>query len=253
MIVLFTDFGLAGPYVGQVKAVLAERAAIHTIVDLQHDAPACDPRAAAYLLAPLIEHFPPASVFLCVVDPGVGGERSSGVLRTADQWFVGADNGLFEMVIRRALARGEDVRWWDITWCPRKLSASFHGRDIFASIAAQLANGQGPESEIGEGFEERQISSISRGKWPDDLYQVIYIDGFGNAMTGIRAARLDGKPMITVNGHNLSCAKTFSGVTEGAKFWYENSCGLVEISVNKGRASDILGFKIGTVVSVERL
>ncbi len=252
MIALFTDFGLTGPYTGQMKAVLAQLAVGHPVIDLQHDAPPHDPKAAAYLLASLTDRFPPDCVFLCVVDPGVGGERAPGVLKLADQWFVGPDNGLFEMVIRRAMERADDVFWWDVSWRPDDLSASFHGRDIFAPIAARVATGQGPNSDLEDGFERRDIATIRRQSWPDDLPQVIYIDGFGNAMTGIRARRVNRKSSLAIKDRKLPYAETFSGVSEGALFWYENSCGLVEIAVNTGRAAEILRLAIGTPVAVER-
>jgi len=211
MIVLFTDFGVAGPYVGQVKAVLAQLAPGHPVIDLQHDAPSCDPKSAAYLLAALVDSLPPDGVFLCVVDPGVGGDRAPGVLKADDRWFIGPDNGLFEMVIRQSLEPGEEVRWWNISWRPEDLSASFHGRDIFAPVAARLVSGQGPDGGAGDGFSARELSSHRREDWPDDLHQVIYIDGFGNAMTGIRAGQLDRDNSITLKGTKIQFAETFSG------------------------------------------
>lgn len=250
MFILFTDFGLSGPYVGQMKAVLARLAADHAVIDLQHDAPSCDPKSAAYLLSSLTDKFPADCIFLCVVDPGVGGERAPGVLKAGDQWFVGPDNGLFEMVIRQSVAQGLGVQWWDITWRPDAPSASFHGRDIFAPVAARIATGQGPLSSAKDVFLERDISAIRRKNWPDDLPEVIYIDGFGNAMTGISGRSLDRASTVMVNDQELHFCETFSGVREGACFWYENSCGLVELAVNKGRAVERLGLAIGTVVSV---
>ena len=250
MIVLFTDFGLSGPYVGQMKAVLARLATGHAVIDLQHDAPSCDPKAAAYLLASLTEKVPADCIFLCVVDPGVGGDREPGVLKAGDQWFVGPDNGLFEMVVRQSVARGMHVQWWDITWRPDAPSASFHGRDIFAPVAAWIATGQGPLIGTEDVFSEREISEIRRENWPDDLNEVIYIDAFGNAMTGITGRHLDRASTVTVNDQKLHFCETFSGVSEGACFWYENSCGLVELAVNKGRAVERLELEIGTAVSV---
>jgi len=250
MIVLFTDFGLSGPYVGQMKAVLAGLAADHTVIDLQHDAPSCAPKAASYLLASLIEKVPADCIFLCVVDPGVGGQREPGVLKAGDQWFVGPDNGLFEMTIRQSIARGMDVRWWDIIWRPDAPSASFHGRDIFAPVAARIAMGQGPLIGGTDVFLEREISAVRHESWPDDLLEVIYIDVFGNAMTGISTRSLDRASTVTVNGQHLRFCKTFSGISEGACFWYENSCGLVELAVNKGRAAEHLELALGTAVSI---
>ncbi|HTR13586.1 MAG TPA: SAM-dependent chlorinase/fluorinase, partial [Roseiarcus sp.] len=102
MIALFTDFGLAGPYTGQMKAVLYEMAPGVPVIDLFADAPAGNPRASAYLLAAYSAWFPENTVFLCVVDPGVGGERPAIIVKADGRFFVGPGNGLFELVLRRA-------------------------------------------------------------------------------------------------------------------------------------------------------
>jgi S-adenosylmethionine hydrolase len=137
MIALFTDFGLHGPYTGQMKAVLYQTASGVPVIDLFADAPAGNPKASAYLLAAYAAWFPAGTVFLCVVDPGVGGERPPLIVEADGRWYVGPGNGLFELVQRRAGAQ----RRWDITWQPDRLSASFHGRDLFAPVAAVLARG----------------------------------------------------------------------------------------------------------------
>jgi len=128
MIALFTDFGLLGPYTGQMKAVLCLAASDVAVIDLFADAPAGDPKASAYLLAAYTAWFPAGTVFLCVVDPGVGGTRPAVIVEADDRWYVGPGNGLFELVLRRASM----ARRWDIEWKPERLSASFHGRDLFA-------------------------------------------------------------------------------------------------------------------------
>ena len=140
MIVLCTDFGLAGPYLGQVKAVLARAAPAVPVIDLFADLPAFEPRLAAYLLAAYAAWFEPGDVILAVVDPGVGGPRGALVVEADGRWFVGPDNGLFELVLRRA----ERARCYAIAWRPAALSATFHGRDLFAPVAARLALGEPP-------------------------------------------------------------------------------------------------------------
>ena len=245
MIVLFTDFGLSGPYTGQVKAVLRRQAPDADIIDLFADAPAQDPMAAAYLLAAYVDEFPVGTVFLCVVDPGVGGGRAAVVLSAGGRWYVGPDNGLFELVARRAAGR---VRWWEITWRPERLSASFHGRDLFAPVAAQIAldslRGDVPEALA------RRTDAIRRADWPDDLAEVVYIDGFGNAFTGVRADRVPARAELRVSGRRLRRAATFSEVAAGQAFWYENANGLVEIAVNRERADRALDLKTGTKVTI---
>ena len=143
MIVLFTDFGLHGPYTGQVKAVLHQMAPGVPAIDLFADAPVGNPKASAYLLAVYATWFPVGTVFLCIVDPGVGGIRPAIVLEADSRWYVGPGNGLFELVQRRATK----TRSWDIDLRPERLSASFHGRDLFAPVAAMLARGQRPPGQ----------------------------------------------------------------------------------------------------------
>src|SRR5271170_1270450 len=135
MIVLFTDFGLSGPYTGQVKAVLHQLTPGLPIVDLFADLPPANPKPAAYLLAAYGPWFPPGTVLMAVVDPGVGGARAAVVVEADGRSYVGPDNGLFEIVLRRAGA----VKSSEILWRPERLSASFHARDLFAPVAARLA------------------------------------------------------------------------------------------------------------------
>ncbi len=236
MIVLFSDFGWYGPYVGQMKTVLACEAPTAHVVDLMHDAPAYAPQPAAYLLASLIAHVPPAAVLLCVVDPGVGDPTRRPVVVQADgRWFVGPDNGLFNVVARRA-AR---IAWWDITWRPALLCDSFHGRDLFAPVAARLARGEAPP-----GRATAPDTRVSQD-WPEDLAEIIYVDGYGNAMTGQRACHVAQTLRITVSGHTLQYKRTFSAALPGEAFWYENALGLVEIAVNQGHAAQQLGLAPG--------
>ncbi len=234
MIVLFTDFGLADPYVGQLHGVLAREAPGVPVIDLFHAAPNYDIRVAAYLLPAFVEEFPPESVFVCVVDPSVGGPRRPVMVRAFERWFVGPDNGLFHILARRAPAHA----CRHIRWVPRRLSASFHGRDLFAPVAARLALGEMPDSEITK-------LTTPTGEWPDDLPEVIYIDHFGNVITGLRAKHLKPEQNLKVHHHVFRHARTFSDVPVGQGFWYENSNGLVEIAVNQGHAAQQLGLKPG--------
>ncbi len=240
MIVLFTDFGLAGPYTGQVKAVLHREAPSVAAIDLFADAPMRNPRAAAYLLAAYAGWFAPGTVFLAVVDPGVGGERAALAVEADGRWFVGPDNGLFEIVRRRAA----DSRVFEVTWRPPALSASFHGRDLFAPVAARLARGEAPPGVTRDAAWGRYPA------WPDDLAEIVYIDHYGNAMTGIRASALGQDAALLVAGRTIPPAPTFSAVSAGTAFWYENANGLAEIAVNMGAAADQLGLAISTAVAV---
>ena len=236
MIALFTDYGLAGPYLGQVEAVLHRLAPGERVINLLADAPRNNPRASAYLLAAFSRACaaPPGTIFFSVVDPGVGSFQDRPVVIKADeQWYVGPDNGLFNVVCRRSFG----VQCWHIDWRPETLSASFHGRDLYAPAAAMLRNDETP----GEA-----ITWEDRHGWPDDLKEVVYIDHFGNCMSGVRADVPDSSSAIQVNGFTVPCADTFSSVQYGMAFWYRNSQGLVEIAVNGGSAAEMLGLHIGT-------
>ena len=241
MIVLFTDFGLEGPYTGQVKARLAADAPGVPVIDLFADAPAGDPHRASYLLAAYAKDFPPESVHFCVVDPGVGGPRAPLAARVDGHWYVGPDNGLFEMVLRRAAA---PPRVWEITWRPERLSPSFHGRDLFAPVAARLATGAPPDGT------ERPEEAIRRPQWPDDLAEVVYVDRFGNAMTGLRGGVLVPDVVLSTGNTYVKRAEIFSQVPPGLAFWYENANGLAEIAVNQGRANEILSLRVGSQIGI---
>jgi S-adenosyl-L-methionine hydrolase (adenosine-forming) len=241
MIVLFTDFGLEGPYTGQVKAVLYRSVPGVPVVELFADAPAGQPKPAAYLLAAYGIWFPPGTVLLAVIDPGVGSNRGALIVEAEGRWYVGPDNGLFELVIRRAVS----TRTWDILWRPEPLAASFHGRDLFAPVAAQVARGELPSHM------PREAGIGRRTDWPDDLPEIVYIDRYGNAMTGLRAALLPAGSRLTVSGRLLKRARTFSDVPPGDAFWYENSNGLAEIAVNGGRAAEALDLVIGSPVAID--
>ena len=240
MIVLFTDFGLAGPYTGQVNAVLQQSAPGVPVIQLFADAPAGQPRPAAYLLAAYAAWFPAGTVLLCVVDPGVGSTRRGLIVEAAGRLYVGPDNGLFELVLRRAV----NPRCWEISWRPPALSASFHGRDLFAPVAGRLAQGETPSAMA------RSAAPLGYPDWPDDLAEIVYIDHFGNALTGLRGECLKLRARLAAGGCSIAHAQTFAAMPNGEAFWYVNSNGLVEIAVNAGRADRVLGLTIGSEIKI---
>jgi len=235
MIVLYTDFGVNDHYVGQLKAVLARRAPHTPVVDLFHEVPVFDIQAAAYLLPALTTCFPINSIFCCVVDPGVGGKRRACIVQADGLWFVGPDNGLFNVIAQRA----RRMRWWELLWRPVSSSNTFHGRDIFAPVAAALASGCMPE--VKEVNPRDQVDM----HWPSELAKVVYIDHYGNIITGIRACNFAETGSITLASRTIGRAETFSDVEIGTAFWYENSNGLVEIAVNQGNAATLLNVQTG--------
>lgn len=239
MILTFTDFGRDGPYLAQLRLAVQREAGETTVLDLVSDLAPFRPREAGHLLAALCVEAPAGSVFLCVVDPGVGGPRLPVALQADGRWYLGPDNGLLDVVA----ARAADARWWEIRWRPERLSASFHGRDLFAPVAARLATGWTPAAA--------GCAALDRQNPVDaDLSAVVYIDHYGNCMTGLRASNLPVAAKLQIQAEVIPHSRTFSMVPSGKVFWYANSCGLVEFAMNQGRADRHLGLVVGSAFSV---
>jgi S-adenosyl-L-methionine hydrolase (adenosine-forming) len=242
MIFLFTDFGASDLYVGQVKAVLHQRAPDARVIDLLHEAPAFNVRASAHLLAALAARVPAGCVTMAVVDPGVGGERRPVALLAGDRWFVGPDNGLLSVIA----ARSARCEVFTIGWRPEHLSASFHGRDLFAPVAALLARGDRHGTRL------ERFGKLECALPAEDLSEVIYVDHYGNAMTGLRAGGLPAGGVFVVNGSRVARARVFCEAPAEGLFWYENSLGLAEIAANAASAAVRLGLSVGQKVLFER-
>jgi S-adenosylmethionine hydrolase len=236
--VLFTDFGADDIYVGQVKAALLRHAPGAIIIDLLHGATTFDPKAGAHLLAALQSYFPKGAVFLAVVDPGVGGSREAIAVEADDKWYVGPDNGLLSVVA----ARAGSMRSWRIAWRPETLSASFHGRDLFAPVSAWIAGGDIPPDTL----QPTMGPGVQFGA--ADLSEIIHIDHYGNALTGLRASNVPQSATLEVQRRSLDHAHVFADVPPGSAFWYENSIGLVEIAVNSGSAAAVMNLTTGLPV-----
>ncbi|MDB5811485.1 MAG: hypothetical protein JWN94_3607 [Betaproteobacteria bacterium] len=234
-IFLFTDYGAADMYVGQVKAVLAVHAPGVDVIDLLHEAPEFNAKASAHLLAALAMQIPPGSVTLAVVDPGVGGERDAVVVEVDGRWLVGPDNGLLSVVT----ARGSNSAVWRITWAPDGMPPSFHGRDLFAPIVAAIVRGEFPAAKA------VQAGRLQIEFGASDLAEIIYVDHYGNALTGVRAQSVSRDTRIVAAGVTLQYARVFSAVPAGATFWYENSIGLIEIAANACNAAASLKLAVG--------
>lgn len=230
MILLFTDFSHLDPYVGQMHRAIRRIDSRVPVVDLFHAVPSFNHRAAAYLLP---RYCPPVAgeIYCCVVDPGVGGERAALKVTCNGCHYLGPDNGLFELLLRAHTCKVERI-----DWRPEELSASFHGRDLFAPVAALIH--QGKE------FDTSPVEPSRFPGWPDDLKEIVYFDHYGNAITGCRASSVDRQAGLEIAGKTLKYSETFSKVPIGFAFWYENSNGLVEIAVNQGSAMAVLGLKL---------
>mgnify|MGYP002830838391 CR=1 FL=1 len=162
VLAFLSDFGLKDPYVGQVEAVLAAESRAQ-VVNLMHNIPPQHVDLAAHIVDGTLALVPAGSVILAVVDPGVGGDRLPLVVKASNKWFVGPGNGLFEGVLR---VGSESAEVWEVTWRPEILSNSFHGRDLFAPVAAMLHCGNEPPGE------PRILDWNRYIDWPDSLFRI---------------------------------------------------------------------------------
>lgn len=210
------------------------------VLDALHDAPDYAIGPAAHLLAALAPHYPRGCVFLCVVDPGVGGKREPVVIEADGRTYVGPDNGLLSVLWQRARRR----KCFRIEWRPKRLTSSFHGRDLFAPVAAALAVKRLPRGWLAaKGSPDVLLD-------PADLAKVIYVDDYGNCVTGLRASSVARNARIRAGGRRLRYARTFEAA-EGP-FWYENSMGLVEFAAPRASAARLLRLRVGYAIRIAR-
>ncbi|MBK5963429.1 hypothetical protein CCR95_04815 [Thiocystis minor] len=234
-IALVTDFG-GGLYVGQMRACLGALLPELPLIDLVHDLPPFRPELAAYLLPALVRDMPGNTLYLCVVDPGVGGDRALLAVESAGNWFIGPDNGLLAPLIRQS---DSVASVWHIDWRPERMSPSFHGRDWFVPAAVRLCLGQDLR------LSGLETSGMVGTDWSAERCAILYVDRFGNLISGLHAAGRDRRHRLQVGERSVRNARTFCQVAPGESFWYENAFGLVEIAVNRGRADEVLGLAAG--------
>lgn len=249
LIALLTDFGAADGYPGVMKGVMLGIAPATPLVDLTHEIAPQDVRAGAWVLHTAWRYFPEGSVFLCVVDPGVGSARRPIALRAGERIFVGPDNGLFSYV----LAEHTDAHAITLAnprYFAAHLSNTFHGRDIFAPAAAWLAAGIAFE-ELGPAL---SVESLMRLELPHLEWQpnalrahVIHIDHFGNIVTDIRGPWVQTifsapEMRLAIAGQTVTArARTFAEGPEGELFLYLDSSGCLAIARRNGSAQAMLG------------
>ncbi len=259
IISLLTDFGEDSPYAGAMKGVILQICPKAQIVDISHAIPHFDVRYAAYVLAESAPFFPPGSIHLAVVDPGVGTERRPIVAETKHYLFVGPDNGLL------SIAAGRDgvVSAWEIQ-NPRyvldKLSRTFHGRDIFAPVAAHLANGV-PLEDIGRRLDSFEVLQLAEPRLEGDelLGEVLFVDPFGNLVTNITRSKLMELPRhrdafaVCVGDtiKEIRLLSTYGEAKPGAPLILPGSSGLLEIAVNRGSAAEFFHATLGAPVRLK--
>lgn len=255
VITLTTDFGLKDYYVGAMKAAILNVAPEVRMVDISHDIPPQDIMAGSWILKNSAMLFPAGTVHTVVVDPGVGTDRHPIALQIEDQYFVGPDNGIFSLLTEEM--DFEAVKLNNEQYWRADPSNTFHGRDIFAPVAAHLSKGVGLE-ELGD-----PLDDLVTYRWTVPIADkdglegmVIHIDKFGNLVTNITATQMEeviGDKSVKIYVGNTildEIVPTFGAVTEGEPAAYIGSSGMLEIGINKGNAEEMLGVQKGAQISL---
>ncbi len=270
IITLTTDFGISDPYVGVMKGVVLGINPRARLVDISHDIQPQGIRQAAFLIGTSYSYFPPGTVHLVVVDPGVGTSRRALLLVTPSAQFVAPDNGILSYILMDGfgdrvpdigpdslVALPESYRAYHLTnreyWL-HPVSSTFHGRDVFAPVAARISLGVAPQ-ELGEEVGEVIWLPVQPPRWKGDILdgQIVHVDRFGNLITDIAANLLpsDGLVEIQVKGH---CITGISASYAGGErlLAVVGSHGNLEVSVRDGNAAGDLGGKVGDSLRVVR-
>lgn len=255
IITLTTDFGLQDHYVSAMKGVMLGIARNVRFVDVSHQIPPQDIMAAAWVVRNSAVYFPPGTIHLVVVDPGVGTSRDPVALKIKNQVFVGPDNGIFSLI-----ADEFEYEAWKLTnreYWAQNPSNTFHGRDLFSPVAAHLANGV-PLSKLGE-----RITKLVTYRWAVPITDsdgvqgwIIHIDRFGNLVSNIPEEMIRdtiGRSRFRIYVGNTilnEIVTTFDSVPDGEPVAYIGSSGTLEIAINKGNAKEMLGVQKGAQISI---
>ncbi|MCL4299416.1 MAG: SAM-dependent chlorinase/fluorinase [Anaerolineae bacterium] len=253
IITLTTDFGQKDGYVGAMQGVILSICPTVMLAAISHDIPPQDIRAAAFVLYQAFSYYPAHTIHCVVVDPGVGSNRRAIAIRTSHGIFVGPDNGIFSLVLTAEPVNVlEAVTLTNADYQLSGVSATFHGRDIFAPTAAHLANGV-PLSQFGP----RAINLVRLDfgtRTQKDECRIIHIDHFGNLILSLtRHDVVDPEQVTFTVGQRVitSLSATFADVEEGQLLAYTGSSrDHVEIAVRNGNAAQTLGLKVGDLIRV---
>lgn len=262
IITLTTDFGVFDSYVAQMKGEILKIAPEARIVDVTHDIPPQDIRRGAIMLREIVASFPPDTIHLAVVDPGVGSEQRAVAVEMAEQRFVGPDNGLFGLVARdwppRRIARLDRPTAWRMAADGQPPSHTFHGRDIFAPVAARWSLGADLET-LGT-LTAEPLYEIA---WPEPrvigrqiVGEVVAIDRFGNLITNLHASRLSASPpeaweFTFAEQHLRGLRRCYSEVAVQQALALIGSSGFLELAVRDGDAADRFGVRVGDKVTCQ--
>nr|HDM99538.1 hypothetical protein [Deltaproteobacteria bacterium] len=260
MILAFlSDFGLKDPYVGIVKAVMLGINPALRIVDISHQIAPQNVMEASFVLGSAFREFPMGTSFLNVVDPGVGSQRIGLLAVTEHYTFLAPDNGLLSMVFRYS-KKATCFSIENSQYFRRPVSNTFHGRDIFAPVAAHLTLGIEPQSFGPSCPDPVQLT------WPEPIVkeryiegEVIYIDGFGNLVLNVSADLIRHREPIrrqfrvNIKGIELSLLSTYSDVAKGEPIALIGSSGYLEIAVNQGNAAEVLRAGVGEPLVIRKV
>jgi len=252
LIALLTDFGLADPYVGQMKSVLFSAAPGVPVLDISHDVGAQDVVQASVFLASTLLWLPPAAVVAAVVDPGVGTDRRVVVLEASSRIIVAPNNGLLTLVLDRLAG----FRAFDATPRVAPASATFHGRDVFAPLAARLAMGERP-GDLGYVMPPgllRRLDNVAAGRLGDRVEaRVLSVDRFGNVVTSCAVERFGIRPagvrLVEPVAAPLAGVGTYAEIGPGQVGFLAGSQGYLELAVAGGSAAAILGLSRGEALT----
>lgn len=257
-VVFMSDYGLGDEFVGVCHIVMAN-AGVEQVIDLTHSVAPQDVFHGAIVLSEAVQFMPRECVYLAVVDPGVGGSRRSVAIETeAGAYLVGPDNGLLSLAWEAlgSAARVAEITSGDVMLSP--VSATFHGRDIFAPAAAHLATGMALD-DIGPALDPASLRSITipsplTASWAVGA-EVLSVDRFGNVQLNVRPRDLETSGIsgaLVVDGRNLPLVLTFSDVGEGEAAAIFDSRGWLALIVNRGSAAETFGLATGSRVSLSR-
>ncbi|GJM16486.1 MAG: hypothetical protein DHS20C13_18130 [Thermodesulfobacteriota bacterium] len=251
IITLTTDFGVDDHYVGSMKGVILGTNNEAVVTDITHGIPKYDIFKAAYTLWGFYKYFPKDSIHVVVVDPGVGSERKPIIVQTEEGIFIGPDNGVFSFVLKES----KRVNIFEITnteFMLEDLSRTFHGRDIFAPVAAHLSLGIDIQ-DFGEVLKNPILLEIRKPeiKGGEIVGEVIYVDSFGNLITNISRDMIDNPREIRIDDFVVdTVAKSYQDVARGDLLVIIGSSGFLEVSVNQGSAAQFFDNKNPNIVLI---
>ena len=247
MITFLTDFGTSDSYVGEVKGVLASLAPGVPVVDISHSLAPGNIRAGAHILARTWHRYPGGTVHLVVVDPGVGGTREAIAVESGGHFFVGPDNGVLTAAFYNAAPLVVRLP------VPDGAAATFHGRDVFAPVAARLALGE-PILQLGQSFSGEPTRLVDPVPWYQGkavIGEVMYVDHFGNLVTNLTEDLVPHYAVLEVDDFEVGpVRRTFGDVPQGELLAYIGSGNTVEIAVRDGSATRRLGVGVGGRIRV---